>query len=179
MPDLVRRWCCRPSKRLAFLHHFLCVQSDESNNLVSGDEPLHQHYPTHAAASFLKTTTSASLRQNQDKYQSFDSGKTYFEIPIPHDYVETQAIDKPEVIQPLVTPPIDRTKAAMSPKMTLNSPSCPWISSYNFDTPYPSLPRRAKKMEGCGIKKSRVIPRDSMDLIRSNLAKHSESWTDV
>lgn len=175
MDSSSRRYCF--FKKLASFRRLLCTSGDESDSPASRDESLPRHIPTHAAASFLKTATPASLRQALNRTHALDSSKTSLEVS--HGLVIEQATYRLETIPPSPTTPDYTAISPISSQNSLHKPLDFQLPSRHFDVAYPSLGKRTEKTKGRGNKKTRAIPRDSLIMNRRNFANHSEIWRDA
>ena len=142
-----------PSFKLrAFLDFILCGRQDTADDSNTQEKPLIQHVPTHAAKSFLRTATPRMSLRNQAEALSFNLESAY-------------------EISPTVSPPAAisnwRSQAASLPITDKHRPSTPWVSSFNFDTPYPKVAEWHKNLRDG--ERASSTPRDSVEVTRSRL----------
>ena len=151
------------SQLRAFLDSILCGGRDTADDSNTQEKPPIRHVPTHAAKSFLKTVTPRRSPLNQAETLSFDSDYAYD-------------------ISPTVSPPTavsnTRSQAASLPMTDKHTPSTPWVSSFDFDIPYPRIAGRYKNLRDG--ERAPSTPRNSVEMTRSRLRSapviHSDNW---
>ena len=199
----------RSSKRRAILHSLLCLRRNRANVSKPEEEPHVRYIPTHAAKSFLQTTTPKSFLQShetvgrldlalvnsilraREQAESFhiehaDDDALQHQVTLGNFDDVKHADDMIPSALPLAASARTRSQGPLPPKAAVQRPLTGWVPptnwhtslsmtsshgpselrvpQFNFDTPYPNVTGRCKKMRGREHGRSPL--RDSFELRR-------------
>ena len=200
----------RSSNCRAILRSLLCLRRHRANVSKPEEEPHVRYIPTHAAKSFLQTTTPKSLLQSheivgridlahvnsilraREQAESFhiehaDDDALQYQVTLGNFDDVKHADDMVPSALPLAASAGTRSQCPLPPKTAVqrtltgwvpptnwhtslsmtssHGPSELWVPQFNFDTPYPNVTGRSKKMRGRGHGCSAL--RDSLELRRA------------